>query len=154
MLMLSPLFNAIHALAAVVWVGGMFFAYVVLRPAVGFMEPPQRLVMWNNVFARFLAWVWIAVIVLPATGYYAVFADFGGFDVAGPHVAIMHILGWIMIALFLVLFFGPYRRFSAAVVAQDWPTAGRILVAIRRIVAVNMAIGLAVVAIGASGRLW
>ncbi len=154
MLMLSPLFNALHALAAVVWVGGMFFAYVVLRPAAGFMEPAQRLTMWSNVFDRFLRWVWGATIVLLATGYYAVYADFGGFGQSGLHVAIMHGLGWIMIAIFLFLFFGPYRRYRAAVVVQDWPAAGRLLVVIRRTVAVNMALGLITVSVGASGRLW
>jgi uncharacterized membrane protein len=154
MLMLSPLFNALHALAAVVWVGGMFFAYVILRPAAGFMEPPQRLTMWNNVFDRFLRWVWVAVAVLLATGYYAVYADFGGFNQSGLHVAIMHGLGWLMIAIFLFLFFVTYRRYRAAAIAQDWPVAGRLLVAVRRIVAVNTTLGLITVAVGASGRLW
>jgi uncharacterized membrane protein len=154
MLMLSPLFNALHALAAALWVGGMFFAYVVLRPAVGFMEPPQRLTMWNNVFARFFHLVWVLVIALPATGYYAVYADFGGFAPSGVHVSLMHGLGWIMIALFLFMFVGPYRRYRAAVGTQDWPTAGPILVVIRRIIAINLALGLVTIAIGASGRLW
>ncbi len=154
MLMLSPLFNALHALAAVIWVGGMFFAYVILRPAVGFMEPPQRLALWHNVFGSFLRWVWVAVVVLLASGYYAVYADFGGFGMTGLHVTIMHGLGWVMIAIFLFLYFGPYRRYRAAVSAQDWQTAGRHLTAIRRIVAVNTALGLIVVAVGASGRLW
>jgi len=154
MLMLSPLFNALHALAAVLWVGGMFFAYVVLRPAVGFMEPPHRLTMWNNVFDRFFRWVWITVIALPATGYYAVYADFGGFAQSGMHVSLMHGLGWIMIAIFLFLIAGPYRRYRAAVGTQDWPTAGRILIVIRRTVAVNLTLGLVTIAIGASGRLW
>lgn len=154
MLMLSPLFNALHALAAVIWVGGMFFAYVILRPAVVFMDPSQRLTMWNNVFNRFLRWVLVAAIILLATGYYAVYIDFGGFSQSGLHVTIMHGLGWIMIAIFLFLVFGPYRRYRAAVVIQDWPAAGKLLVAIRRIVAVNMALGLIVIAIGASGRLW
>ena len=154
MLMLSPLFNALHALAAALWVGGMFFAYVVLRPAVGFMGPPDRLTMWNNVFDRFFLWVWASVIALPATGYYAVYADFGGFAQSGVHVSLMHGLGWIMVAIFVFLVAGPYRRYRAAVGIQDWPAAGRILVVIRRTVAVNLALGLVTIAIGASGRLW
>ena len=154
MLMLSPLFNALHALASTLWVGGMFFAYVVLRPAAGFMEPPQRLTMWNNVFDRFFRWVWVIVIALPATGYYAVYADFGGFAQSGMHVSLMHGLGWIMVAIFVFLVAGPYRRYRAAVGIQDWPAAGRILVVIRRTVAVNLTLGLVTIAIGASGRLW
>jgi putative copper export protein len=33
----------LHILGAIVWVGGMFFAYMVLRPAAGEMEGPTRL---------------------------------------------------------------------------------------------------------------
>lgn len=154
MLMLSPLFNALHALAAALWVGGMFFAYVVLRPAIGFMEPPHRLTMWNNVFDRFFRLVWVLVVALPATGYYAVYADFGGFAQSGLHVNVMHGLGWIMIAIFVFLFAGPYRRYRAAVAAGDWAAAGTVLTVIRRAIAVNLSLGLLTIAIGASGRLW
>ena len=37
--MTSAAATALHVLAAVVWVGGMFFAYLVLRPAVGGIAP-------------------------------------------------------------------------------------------------------------------
>jgi len=32
---------AVHVLCAVLWVGGMFFAYVVLRPSLSVLEPMQ-----------------------------------------------------------------------------------------------------------------
>lgn len=45
------LLYALHVLAAVVWVGGMFFAWMVLRPAaVTALEPPARLRLWSAVF--------------------------------------------------------------------------------------------------------
>jgi len=47
---------AIHLLAAVYWVGGMAFAYTVLRPAAGALDPPARLPLWRRVFTRFLPW--------------------------------------------------------------------------------------------------
>jgi uncharacterized membrane protein len=154
MLIWSPLFNALHALAAVIWVGGMFFAYVVLRPAAGALEAPLRLSLWNRVFDRFLLWVWATVAVLLVSGYYAVYADFGGFAQTGLHVTIMHGLGWTMIGIFAFLYFIPFRRFRTAVAAQDWPSAGRLLTVIRRIVAFNLMLGLFTVAVGSSGRLW
>lgn len=43
----------LHSLAAAVWVGGMFFAYMALRPAAGALEPPQRLTLWRGTFDRF-----------------------------------------------------------------------------------------------------
>ena len=145
---------ALHALAAALWVGGMFFAHQVLRPTLGFLEPPQRLALWNKVFARFFPWVWVAVIVLPLTGYTQVFLDYGSFDAAGRHVEIMHGLGWLMIALFLFLIAVPYRRFKTAVAGETWKEAAGHLAVIRRIVGTNLILGLLTIAIGASGRFW
>src|SRR3981081_90251 len=34
---------AVHIFGAVIWVGGMFAIYVCLRPALGTLDPPQRL---------------------------------------------------------------------------------------------------------------
>jgi uncharacterized membrane protein len=154
MFTMSSLFIGLHALAAVVWVGGMFFAYMILRPAAGALEPPQRLRLWDDVFRRFFLWVWIAVVALPATGYAQVFLDFGGFAEAGPHVQIMHVIAWVMIALFLFLYFVTYRAYRRAVADARWPDAGARLNTIRRIVATNMVLGLITAAIGASGRVW
>jgi uncharacterized membrane protein len=142
--------GVLHALFATVWVGGMVFAYMVLRPAAGEIEAPERLRLWRRVFARFFVWVWHAVVIMPLTGYAMVFVIFGGFGGVGLHVHLMQGTGWLMIILFLALFFGPYRRFRAAVEDADWPEAGRHLAAIRRIVGINMAIGLITVAFGAA----
>ena len=44
----------LHLLAAMIWIGGMFFAYMVLRPAaVEVLELPVRLSLWVAVFRRF-----------------------------------------------------------------------------------------------------
>ena len=42
---------AAHILAALFWVGGMAFAYTMLRPAAGALEAPARLTLWRDVFA-------------------------------------------------------------------------------------------------------
>jgi uncharacterized membrane protein len=72
----------------------------------------------------------------------------------GVHVHIMQAIGWVMIALFLWLFHGPWLAFKRAVDAADWPGASRRLNLIRQIIAVNLPLGLIVVVIGASGRFW
>lgn len=146
--------NAVHVLAAVVWVGGMFFAYVVLRPSLGAFEPPQRLLLWERVFSRFFPWVWVAVFALPASGYWQVIVVFGGFANAGLHVHLMNVIGLVMIALYVYLYGAPFMRFQKAVEAADWPTAGGHLNIIRRIVATNLVLGLITAALGASGRYW
>jgi uncharacterized membrane protein len=147
--------NALHVLAAVVWVGGMFFAYVILRPAIGGIEPAgERPKLWARVFPRFFVWVWAAVIVLPVTGYWRVFIDFGGFAGTGPYIHVMHILGWVMIGLYVYLFAVIHRRFQDKVTSGDMAAAGGQLAQIRRIVGINLALGIIVTAVAAFGRLW
>ncbi len=55
---------ALHVLSAVLWVGGMFFAYLCLRPAAGALEPQHRLRLWAAVFERFFPWVWLSILIL------------------------------------------------------------------------------------------
>jgi uncharacterized membrane protein len=145
---------ALHILGAVVWVGGMFAIYVCLRPALGILEPPQRLRLMRVTFQKFFPWVWIAIVLLLASGYWMLFTTFGGFARAGSHIHLMQGIGWVMIALFVWLFHGPWLAFKRAVDAEDWPRAGASLTRIRQIIAVNLPLGLLVAVIGASGRYW
>jgi uncharacterized membrane protein len=144
---------SLHILAAVIWVGGMFFAYVALRPvAAKLLEPPLRLTLWSEVFKRFFPWVWAVIISLLISGIWMIFNVFGGISNIGPHVHIMLVLGLLMMFMFMHLFFSPYQRLTLAVTEQDWPTAGKALNQIRQIIAINLSLGLIVVAVAASGR--
>jgi len=142
-----------HVWAAVVWVGGMFFALLALRPATAPIEPGPRLELWARVLARFFAWVFAAIALLLASGYGLVFGVFGGFAGAGLHIHIMQGIGIVMVLVFLHVYFAPWRRFRAAVTRRDFPEAARQLNQIR-IVTVNLVLGLATVAVGSSGRHW
>ena len=56
---MTALALALHILGAVVWVGGMFAAYMCLRPAAGPLDPPVRLKLWSAFFQKFFPFVWI-----------------------------------------------------------------------------------------------
>ncbi|MDA0998814.1 MAG: CopD family protein [Proteobacteria bacterium] len=153
--MISTLMLGIHAIASTFWVGGMFFALFILRPTVPGIElPPERLKLWNRVFARFFPAVWVAAIALPSSGYWQVMMDYGGFRGAGLHIHWMHGTGWLMIGLFIYLYMKPYAAFRAAVDAGEWDKARPHLETIRKIVAANSALGAISVLLGATGRLW
>jgi len=144
----------LHIFSAVVWVGGMFFALVVLRPATAALEPGPRLELWLRVFGRFFAWVFAAIVLLPASGYAMVFGVYSGFRGIGLHVHIMQAVGIIMMLLFFHLYFAPWRRFRAALARGDRAAAAAQLGQIRTIVTVNLLLGLLTVAVGSSGRYW
>lgn len=143
----------LHILAAVVWVGGMFFAYVALRPvAARLLEPPLRLPLWAQTFTRFFPWVWVAVVILPVTGYWLIFSVFEGFAYTDIHVHVMQVTGWIMILIFLHVYFAPFRRLKTAVAAADWAGASKQLGQIRRLVGVNLILGLVTIVVATGGR--
>jgi uncharacterized membrane protein len=144
---------ALHLLFAVIWVGGMFFAYMALRPAAAqVLEPPPRLQLWVHVFKLFFLWVWLSIIVILVTGYWMLFSVFGGFANAGLHIHLMHGGAIVMVLIYLHVFFAPYRRLRHAVVVQDYAEGASQLAVIRKLIALNLSIGLVVVLVASGGR--
>ena len=149
--MTMVLLLALHSASAVVWVGGMFFALLVLRPAADGLAGPERLKLWRRVFGRFFAWVWAAVTTLLVTGYWMLLSYFGGFKGAGIYIHLMNGTGLLMMALYVWLYFVLWPRFRGAVDAGDFEAAPGHLAAIRTIVLINLVLGLLTVMTGAAG---
>jgi uncharacterized membrane protein len=136
----------LHVLAVVIWVGGMLFAHMQLRPvAADMLEPPVRLKLWVGVFGRFFPWVWASIVTILVTGFWLV-SLYGGFKGLGMHINVMMLLGIIMMLIFFHVFFAPYRKLKRAVAAEDWPAGGKQLAQIRMLVGVNMTLGVLTVA--------
>ncbi len=141
-----------HLLSIVIWVGGMFFAYVVLRPsAVEVLQPPERLRLWDRVFSRFFNWVWASVAIVLASGLYMIHL-LGGFAHLPLYINLMLLLGSVMMLIFVYVFFKCYVPFKQLVGKQDWPKAGAMLATIRKLVAVNVTLGLLTIAVVMIGR--
>lgn len=148
------LFKLIHLLSVLIWVGGMFFAYVVLRPsAVETLEPPQRLRLWDAVFGRFFKWVWGAIGALLASGLSLIHL-YGGMERTAMHVHVMLALGIAMIAIYSYVFFAGFRPLHLHVANQRWKEAGEMLGKIRKLVAVNLTLGVLTVCVALLGMNW
>jgi len=144
----------VHIICVVIWVGGMAFAHFMLRPAASSLEPATRLPLWRRVFERFFPAVWILIVLLLLSGYGMVSVGFGGFSHLPLYVNIMQGLGIVMIALFAHLYFAPWQRFRRGLDSGDLAGAARQLGQIRTTVTFNLALGLVVVGVGATGRYW
>ncbi len=145
---------ALHVLAVVVWVGGMFFAYMILRPvAASELEPPVRLNLWRHVFSRFFPWVWISVVLAPITGVMLVMPH-GGFAGSPLYIHIMTGLGIVRILIFLHVFFAPFKRIKRALDASDIPTAAKQLNQIRFLVGLNTLLGILTIAVATAGKYY
>jgi uncharacterized membrane protein len=145
---------ALHLLAAVFWVGGMAFAYTILRPSAGPLEPPVGLALWRRVFSRFLPAVGVSIVVLLVTGFWMMILMFGGFARSGAYIHLMTTTGIVMMLLYLHLVFAPWRRFKAALDSGTLPEAARRLDQIRMLVAANLVLGVITLIAGGTGRFW
>jgi uncharacterized membrane protein len=146
----APVYT-LHVLAALIWVGGMFFAWMILRPAViSALDGPSRLKLWVEVLPRFFVWVWAAVVVLPITGIGMIQLHFTSFETAPRYVQVMMGLYVVMVALFLRIHSLQLPELRRAVEGALWAEAAAAQGNIRRLVGINLIVGLIVVAIAAA----
>ena len=135
----------LHLLAAIIWVGGMFFAYLAARPALEELDTQLRARQWAGIFRRFFPWVWAAIVSLLGSGFYLVFTGFNGFGDLPLFIDTMMILGILMMLLFGHIYFGPYRRLRQAVATGDDALARAAMGKIRKVMLVNLTLGIVVV---------
>jgi uncharacterized membrane protein len=148
---LQALLYALHVLCAMIWVGGMFFAWMILRPAaVSTLQAPQRLSLWSDVLPRFFGWVWLAVLVLPVTGFGMLHLRQQGIEAAPYYIQVMMGLYLVMLSLFLRAQLLQLPTLRKAVASEDWPSGANALAAIRRLVGFNLLIGLTLVSLAAA----
>jgi uncharacterized membrane protein len=141
---------ALHQAAGLIWVGGMFFAHFALRPTLKeALDPQPRLRVALGVFQRFFPWVWGSIAVLWLSGLWVFLGVSGG--KVGLHVHAMMGIALVMTLIFTLIYFLPFRRMQRHVAAADWPNAASAFGWIRGLMAVNLGLGLATVAIAAAG---
>ena len=144
----------LHILGFTIWVGGMFFAYMALRPAaVKTLSPAQRLPLWAATFDRFFPWVWLSVIALFGSGLYLI-ALAGGFSVVALYISAMFTVGVLMLLIFGHVYFSAYRRLRKNVAKQDWKAAGAALAQIRLLIAINLSLGIINIFIATLGKFF
>lgn len=151
---MMPLIQALHGMAATAWVGGIFFAYMALRPAANAtLEPAPRLRLWRSAYRHFFPWVWLMIALLLVTGYTDLFLRFGGMGRAPLYLHLMHGIGLLMVVLFGYLYFILYRKLGRAVTAGDTPGAAAVMARMRPVMAINLSLGMLITAVGIGGPM-
>jgi uncharacterized membrane protein len=141
----------LHLFGATVWIGGMFFAYMALRPAAAnLLQPPQRLPLWRETLGRFFTWVWISILALYGSGLHMLASAYG-MHTAPAYVWAMAAVATLMTGIFAYVYFGPYRMLARQVDAQNWPASASALNRIRQLVATNLVLGLATLTVAVMG---
>lgn len=139
----------LHLVAAIVWMGGMTFMLVALRPAaLEVLEPQVRARLMGAVWRRFFSVVLVAIAVLLLTGghmYASAFkaAQSSTAGAAGVPMGwgLMLGIGVVMILLFGHIYFAGFGKFKRALAAQQWPVAAQAAAQINRLVVINFVLG-------------
>lgn len=139
-----------HLAAVAVWIGGMVFAHFCLRPALADVSPQLRLPLIEAVFSRFFNWIGAAVIVLLISGGFLM-SRFGGSH-APWQIHLMAALGVVMMLIYAHVRFAVFPRIRRAVQAQRWPDGARAVDTMRRLVLVNLVLGVATIAAAVLSR--
>lgn len=134
------LFKFLHLVAAIVWLGGMAFMLLALRPSLGTLPTPaQRLPLLAAVLRRFFILVWASIAILLLSGGYML--GHAGAQAAPIGWHLMTGIGTLMVLIFGHIYFALYRPLQRAVTASDWPAGGRRAGLIAKLVALNFVLG-------------
>ncbi len=137
----------LHLYAVVIWIGGMFFAHMVLRPsAMHVLEGAPRLQLWLAVFTRFFRWVWLSVAVLLISGLYLMHLRYHN-DTVTAGIQFMTVTGLLMMAIYSYLYFSCYMTLRKQLAASDTQGAAATMMRIRSLVSINLVLGIVTVAV-------
>jgi uncharacterized membrane protein len=140
----------LHLLGVAIWIGGMIFAHFCLRPGLEDLSPQLRLPVWEAVFGRFFNWVGVSVIVILLSGGYLMM-QFGGGNAAWP-VRAMAGTGVLMMLIFGHIRFALFPRVIRALQAQRWPDGARAVGTVRRLVLLNIVLGIVTIGFAVLAR--
>ena len=145
---MHDLVKLIHLTAAILWMGGMAFMLIALRPALmAQMEPPSRARLMAEVMRRFFAVVAVSVLALFATGgslYAAAFRAARaatGVGMVPLGWNLMAVIGVVMMLIFGHIYFAGLTKFKRSVAADAWPLAAKTGAQIHTLVIVNFVLG-------------
>jgi uncharacterized membrane protein len=146
---LRDLLLALHLLSAAIWVGGMFYAILVLRVGLAVLDAGPRLQVQMVTLKKFFFYVWHVMPIMILTGWAMVAVVYGGFAVLPWSINVMQGLGILMALVFLYTFFDPWQRLRRAI-----RPAPDLVPRIRSLIITNLALGLVTIAVGAFGHVW
>ena len=138
---------AVHLLGMAAWLGGIATLLLVLRPSLSLLDTTPRMNVHLQTLRRLLRLVWHVMPIVLVTGWAMLVGKEGGFAHAPWYVNAMQGLAILMAAVFLWIFFGPYKRLRRAIRPQQTH-----LDEVRSLLTTNLALGIATVTVAALGH--
>jgi uncharacterized membrane protein len=79
---------------------------------------------------------------------------YGGMALVPRYIHVMLLLGIVMTLIFVYVYVACYRMLNRMVEVEEWQRAGAMLAKIRKLVAVNLAIGVLTIAVAILGTMF
>ncbi len=138
----------IHLVAAILWMGGMAFMLLALRPAaLAVMDPQSRARLMGAVWQRFFLIVIVSIVALFTTGTNLYTTAFRAAKAATGSGSVplgwnlMLVIGIVMMLIFGHIYFAGFRKFKRAVAAAEWPVAAKAAAQVQTLVMANFVLG-------------
>ena len=132
------LVTAIHLLCVVLWVGGMAFLLLTLRPSASAIDPSARLVLQGAVFRRFFRTIWQVMPMAIVSGLLLLILLYSHQKMPWE-VMVMQTGGVLMAAIFIGMVLVPNKRFQAKLAAGT--ATAEDAVPVRRLIWLSLGIG-------------
>ena len=152
--MAAGLVLAIHILAVIIWLGGLFFLVVVLGPSAKALDAAGAPSFWHRTLSRSLAWGWLSLFVMVGTGIAMVFLVFGGYGYLPNIHRVNMAIGIPAIALYGYTSLMPWRQFSHAARSNDRVVAAKKFHQVRTLLATILVVALSAAFTSALGRYY
>jgi uncharacterized membrane protein len=127
----------LHYLATVMWIGGMAFNTLVLRPSMTVLDQDQRPVLGNKVLKRFIIFAWSSIAVLVLTGISITYSHIAFEDILGTSYGIILLVKHI-VTLIMVLIVAWVSFVLSAKLASFAPKPNTVLILVKT----NLSLGL------------
>ena len=145
----------LHLIAGIVWMGGMTFMLLALRPAaLASLDAQPRALLMAEVFKRFYVLVLLAIALLFTTGTHLYTATFRAAKLATGQGSVplgwnvMLVLGLAMMLIFGHIYFAGFKKYKRAVAAGQWPIAAKVAGLMHTMTLINFTLGwLAILAV-------
>jgi uncharacterized membrane protein len=142
--------HAVHQIGVLIWIGSLFFVRLVLLPATAATRAPMdRMSFRLAAYRRMFRWGWVSMLLVWGSGLWSLRAP--ELTKLPLHVEIMAAIAGVMVLLHLVGFLVLYLNMEIAVQEERLIGAAKNNFWMRKLIWVNLILGLAAALLGASG---
>ena len=149
--MFYAILKTLHLLSIILWIGGMAFVLFFLRPALGTLQPPERIRLMHDVLRRFFGAVSASILIVLVSGLWMMVDFASGAAASGVRMPmswmVMATLGLLMMAIYGHIRFVLYKRLQRALASSAWADGGAALGSIRIWVLANLFLGLVIIVV-------